>query len=1747
MDPHTVVYKHMTRTAEVKYTLQAVEALYGKHAVNLPWGKEPPKGYEPVVPEFLLSKYFENERLLQTAVVDSYVKNHKLSVAKFTAIATNKKAMGAFKRSKLGKKMEKDGFEFGGQQFKPEDLNGRVVNTKHGSRVDLIERMAEMEAAANTIGHWTNSASNLHMVEIIKKKFDKWIGKEFAKGKPVYKKDPNTGKRVVVGHKGGAQTYVPKEINNIVKLQLQSLTGGSRVYKTLLNQYRFMALNLFPRFYINNALGNSILTLFSGAAHPKYWEAKNVSLNKLPEATQNIINQDPNGYVSALFRQAGIGRGIMKWSGKFMDAFQTYIEGHPRLMAMAKGLDIAKASRRMSDTLKAGGDFDLGVAASLEVGIKALRKVQFEHSKRGNRARAAVKEMTASAQKLVELERAAAETLSALDVMKSKAGTSGGEKMLGSLTRAEGLIDEFIDSLIKKHGGSEQTPMIKEFRALMEEGLTLTELKMISEYIGGPEKVLHVDMVGGMAGDRVAWVDSRRSLQGHDAFSLNEPPWLMPRDEFMKTAHPMIHGTTREFKQFDVDVAKDATRLGEEASNALVKERRHHMAEDNPEGRLVAKYFAEAAGSEGARRVTHSPNWRKVRLDRRGLAGLTRAEQFKALRKQMGPQKMTTYDFVHLNKTATDGLPKDLNRIDDVLNYGEKPDGRGSSGYDNVSSEVVELVKDIHTAKSKVLEVLTETTSSRIPAKLQAENMARMEVALAELRGIIESDLALVKPVDLPRINDAFYDVSLIRNKDLKPRYNDAIGHLLDMDEALIDLRIGEYGMLKFEDALLSIGRLEHKFKSKTPKEWSKYTHESPTHPGLALSYAKPRKRPGKYVKPEVFTREAAKITSALDKVGDGASLSRGERGLLRSLIEVTRSLTEPMTSMSGKIKWQREMMEGRKPWVDAVDMMKERIRTEADIFLRGRRGSHPDLIKSLDSVISEMKRSGSKGGNAHLQDIRDLWESIRARNASKAESILDRMGGEYREFTESTSIYHYVFQQKGQRTQPLDFDMVRVKDPKEIPEYIWRQIDPKYAAETGVIKGPVPLENQQPGWPVRFYEPNSRGRIIESNIYGKTLDLKNPPAQLVNLLKNIMLEQHMLPFARHMVKYGTHRGLRTSMAPEGMLQAIYESVISEYGRVGPTSFTGGVASTTHGLPGVKPRQQIRRRGWSQSRVESYAARQESRLIEKIADDMASYWVNNPESFRIGRMGISAHPETAKGLVEYARRNNYGNIKLEDILFGYHNKPWNIDSGGFSHKPGLYREDARLVLQEFAGYGRDAHREFVTNAVMEGKPVPRYNIEQYGLEDMVNPKINQRPSDAFEDLAGAVGMESLPVRGLMDKLRTELREVLGTAEKYDALDKYVRNPRWSEDVGPAGLRNLGIDDADIAVAAKEAAQFQGKFDRKSSKLKNLNLRMENLSTSNQVRKLDSYLEEVAPNKLDRIRAEMMEESIHYMEKFFGNYNSMHPYEKMIVRNIFPFWTFPKTMFQLAWRLPGLRPANALLWREFSEFMFNGTDTNEIDSRLHNSLIIGGYENGDLLVLRYGSWNPFDGNRMIRVGNHPIFPQGMNPFNANPLLKISIETLFGRNTFTGGAASYSPWMNTTGEIMEPDPTDPGRFRRRTPQRPFLESVAESLFPHWRVMREFTDPNYKLRQDVEGNYPYDRSRWWGMMRLLGVSIDRKDPRKMAEMEAAYRRRLIRQIKSVMKWQPPEERVVADKYLKWYMMNMDRGDNWLTNPRY
>lgn len=282
-------------------------------------------------------------------------------------------------------------------------------------------------------------------------------------------------------------------------------------------------------------------------------------------------------------------------------------------------------------------------------------------------------------------------------------------------------------------------------------------------------------------------------------------------------------------------------------------------------------------------------------------------------------------------------------------------------------------------------------------------------------------------------------------------------------------------------------------------------------------------------------------------------------------------------------------------------------------------------------------------------------------------------------------------------------------------------------------------------------------------------------------------------------------------------------------------------------------------------------------------------------------------------------------------------------------------------------------------------------------------------------------------------------------------------------------------------------------------------------------------------------ADLAEKTILQTEQFFGNYGRLHPIEREYIRRAIPFWTFSKTMFQLAFNLPFLRPKTSFLWNQFSKMMMDAVGDDRLPSRYRNMVPIGGDEAGNIVFMKIGGFNPFENaSKRSEVGGIGI-PQFIDPRN-NPLVKVAVESIGGYDLFTEKPfVKPTDFVSMNGSVKRYDP-DLQRIETVIPQKPIIDSLFQQI-PHMKILAELLQSaglstdylGVDTPRNPDGTLTYNRQWWHAISRAAGFSISTQNPEKVQMQHALLKKGMVQRFRSAARRVDPETRAQLESILR------------------
>ncbi len=197
------------------------------------------------------------------------------------------------------------------------------------------------------------------------------------------------------------------------------------------------------------------------------------------------------------------------------------------------------------------------------------------------------------------------------------------------------------------------------------------------------------------------------------------------------------------------------------------------------------------------------------------------------------------------------------------------------------------------------------------------------------------------------------------------------------------------------------------------------------------------------------------------------------------------------------------------------------------------------------------------------------------------------------------------------------------------------------------------------------------------------------------------------------------------------------------------------------------------------------------------------------------------------------------------------------------------------------------------------------------------------------------------------------------------------------------------------------------------------------------------------------QAAIADRAIESANRFYGSYTRLTPWEKKIVREFVPFYTFTKAMTMLAFRWPFMMPRRQFmylnLWRAWQDIMDDNTPRSSWARSLTPVMAL---ENGDVIAIRDGSFSPMAGVRMTGVGGFEV-PTVLDIFGQNPVVRL-LMTARGQVTPKPLTPGTKATRLDNGEVWEWT----GKGWRRVVLQPSVIKQLWSLFPQAQVIDALT---------------------------------------------------------------------------------------------
>lgn len=351
------------------------------------------------------------------------------------------------------------------------------------------------------------------------------------------------------------------------------------------------------------------------------------------------------------------------------------------------------------------------------------------------------------------------------------------------------------------------------------------------------------------------------------------------------------------------------------------------------------------------------------------------------------------------------------------------------------------------------------------------------------------------------------------------------------------------------------------------------------------------------------------------------------------------------------------------------------------------------------------------------------------------------------------------------------------------------------------------------------------------------------------------------------------------------------------------------------------------------------------------------------------------------------------------------------------------------------------------------------------------------------------------------------------------------------------LRNLGVNLRNIETADKliSAVGLSGSKLENLEKLMEFSLKARKQSLATQGSVLTRGRGGVGPEDLghqleqqmigERLLKDLEElrapaEAAHReMEHWLGAYGKLTPFERKYIRRVIPFWTFGKTMANVMFHMPLIRPKTTWLYSAMAQMAIDAWEDERLPDYLRGSIWLGtSPTSGMTYFTRLAGFNPFEMLQTRDVGRVPL-PQLLDPTNA-PLLGAMVKLVGGYDQFSHRPPPLQEdqMIDNVGRVWAIDSS--GKATRVSPQMPWTDVLGEiipqtSIFNDLMAWSGFQVPGRgpKLYQMPDGTMFNPRHWAWGLanaaMRSAGVGVQAINLDKARAQQRVQTIRLIRHL--------------------------------------
>lgn len=291
----------------------------------------------------------------------------------------------------------------------------------------------------------------------------------------------------------------------------------------------------------------------------------------------------------------------------------------------------------------------------------------------------------------------------------------------------------------------------------------------------------------------------------------------------------------------------------------------------------------------------------------------------------------------------------------------------------------------------------------------------------------------------------------------------------------------------------------------------------------------------------------------------------------------------------------------------------------------------------------------------------------------------------------------------------------------------------------------------------------------------------------------------------------------------------------------------------------------------------------------------------------------------------------------------------------------------------------------------------------------------------------------------------------------------------------------------------------------------------------------------------------VEKSILDMENILGGYGKLTPFARKKLRAVIPFWTFQKTMYQMLFWMPLIRPKTSWLWSQAAQM---AVDSMGEEGAPRDSMLFGYDGKKDRMIFfRVSGLNPFDmiarsksqGTKipftnkdlpampgMVSVGGVPI-PSIFDPMQ-NPLFSVMHDLVGGYDRFHNmePVKPGDQILDSFGRVLQHNDNS-NEWSRVSPQKPLVEALF-GLLPQFGQMRDLMSaaglpPAWGGKKVMTGplGRPVQPMHWENaILKIIGINVQNVDMKQARVQQRLQVKRILRGLmKQAMMSKDPQER--------------------------